>query len=107
MPNQTTGGDGAFTGQEVHFLIDFTSPLNLPPDHYFFGPQVELTGSDGSFLWLSAMFLLVAKRDRIQREDCFTFVFHSLDVFFVAGRRLESAKLTLALTNTLVPLATV
>ena len=54
MPNQTTGGDGAFTGQEVHFLIDFTSPLNLPPDHYFFVPQVELTGSDGSFLWLSA-----------------------------------------------------
>ena len=60
MPNQTTGGDGAFTGQEVHFLIDFTSPLNLPPDHYFFVPQVELTGSDGSFLWLSATRRLAA-----------------------------------------------
>jgi len=54
MPNQTTGGAGAFTGEEVHFLIDFTSPLNLPPGHYFFVPQVELTGTDGSFLWLSA-----------------------------------------------------
>jgi hypothetical protein len=54
MPGQTTGGNGTFTGQEVQFLIDFTSPLNLPPDHYFFVPQVELIGSDGSFLWLSA-----------------------------------------------------
>ena len=54
QPNQTTGGNGAFTGEEVHFLIDFTTPFNLPPDHYFFVPQVELTGTDGSFLWLSA-----------------------------------------------------
>ena len=54
FPNQTTGGDGAFTGEEVHFDIDFTNPLNLPPGHYFFVPQVELTGTDGTFLWLSA-----------------------------------------------------
>jgi hypothetical protein len=54
MPGQTTGGNGAVTGQEVHFVIDFTNPLNLPPDHYFFVPQVELTGTDDSFLWLSA-----------------------------------------------------
>ena len=54
MPGQTTGGNGAVTGQEVHFVIDFTNPLNLPPGHYFFVPQVELTGTDGNFLWLSA-----------------------------------------------------
>jgi hypothetical protein len=54
FPNQTTGGDGAFTGEEVRFDIDFTNPLNLPPGHYFFVPQVELTGTDGTFLWLSA-----------------------------------------------------
>ena len=54
MPNQTTGGDDAFTGQEVHFDITFSDPFSLPPDHYFFVPQVELTGTDGAFLWLSA-----------------------------------------------------
>jgi hypothetical protein len=54
MPNQTTGGDGAVIGDEVHFVVNFTSPINLPPDHYFFVPQVELTGTDGTFLWLSA-----------------------------------------------------
>jgi VPDSG-CTERM motif len=54
QPNQTTGGDGSFTGEEIHFAIDFTSPFNLPSDHYFFVPQVELTGTDGTFLWLSA-----------------------------------------------------
>ena len=54
MPNQTTGGDDAFTGQEVLFDIIFTNPFDLPSGHYFFVPQVELTGTDGSFLWLSA-----------------------------------------------------
>jgi hypothetical protein len=54
QPNQTTGGDGAFTGQEVHFDITFSNPFSLLADHYFFVPQVELTGTDGSFLWLSA-----------------------------------------------------
>jgi len=54
MPNQTTGGDEAFTGEEVHFVVDFTTPFNLAPGHYFFVPQVELTGTDDNFLWLSA-----------------------------------------------------
>ena len=57
MPNQTTGGDHAFTGQEVRFDINFitaSNPLDLPSGHYFFVPQVELTGTDGTFLWLSA-----------------------------------------------------
>jgi len=54
MPSQTTGGNGAVTGEEVKFIINFTTPFDLPPDHYFFVPQVELTGTDGSFLWLSA-----------------------------------------------------
>lgn len=51
-PNQTTGGEGPATGQEVTFEITFISALTLPGDHYFFIPQVEL--SDGNFLWLSA-----------------------------------------------------
>jgi hypothetical protein len=53
-PGQTTGGDGAITGEEVRFNIDFTNPLNLPPGHYFFIPQVELSGVDDNFFWLSA-----------------------------------------------------
>jgi hypothetical protein len=52
-----SGGNGPVTGQEVQFTVTFTTPLDLPPDHYFFVPQVGLAagapaGSD--FLWLSA-----------------------------------------------------
>jgi len=54
QPGQTTGGDGAITGEEVRFDIDFTNPLNLTPGHYFFVPQVELSGADDNFFWLSA-----------------------------------------------------
>ena len=51
-PGQTTGGNGAVTGEEVVFDISFTDPFSLPADHYFFVPQVEVDG--GEFLWLSA-----------------------------------------------------
>jgi hypothetical protein len=52
-----SGGNGAVTGKEVEFTVTFTTPFDLPPDHYFFVPQVGLkagapAGSD--FLWLSA-----------------------------------------------------
>jgi len=50
QPGQTTGGNGPVTGQEVQFSVDLT-PFNLPADHYFFVPQVEVNGGD--FLWLS------------------------------------------------------
>ena len=52
MPNQATGGNGPVTGQEVQFSLMFNSPFDLPADHYFFVPQVEITG--GEFFWLSA-----------------------------------------------------
>lgn len=51
-PGQTTGGDGPVTGQEVRFDVTFTKPFDLPADHYFFVPQVEVAG--GEFLWLSS-----------------------------------------------------
>ena len=50
-PGQTTGGNGSVTGQEVLFTVNFTTPINLPPDHYFFVPQVQVSG--GEFFWLS------------------------------------------------------
>jgi hypothetical protein len=52
-PHQTTGGNGPVTGQEVEFDVTFTTPFDLPadPGHFFFVPQVEVTG--GEFLWLS------------------------------------------------------
>jgi hypothetical protein len=53
-PNQTTGGEGAKTGQEVQFNVTFTQPLDLPADHYFFVPQVLLGNPNQHFLWLSA-----------------------------------------------------
>jgi hypothetical protein len=53
-PNQTTGGNGSVSGQEVEFDVTFTSPFSLPADHYFFVPQVEISTASGEFLWLSA-----------------------------------------------------
>jgi hypothetical protein len=53
MPGQTTGGNGAVTGEEVEFDVNFATDFTLPADHYFFVPQVEL--NDGNnFFWLSA-----------------------------------------------------
>jgi len=52
FPNQTTGGEGAVTGNEVLFTVNFTTPLDLAADHYFFVPQVQL--SNGNFYWLSS-----------------------------------------------------
>jgi PEP-CTERM motif-containing protein len=51
IPSQTTGGEGARTGQEVLVNVNFTTPFTLDPDHYFFVPQVHLT--TGDFFWLS------------------------------------------------------
>jgi hypothetical protein len=53
-PNQHTGGDGPVSGTEVKFDVNFTTPFDLPADHYFFVPQVEITTPNGGFLWLSA-----------------------------------------------------
>ncbi len=61
LPNQKTGGEGPVSGEEVLITIAFTTPILLPPDHYFFRPEVDVTGGDsevdgtgGAFLWLSA-----------------------------------------------------
>jgi hypothetical protein len=53
-PGQTpaTGGEGAITGQEVEFDFSFNKAIDLPADHYFFVPQVQL--ANGNFFWLSA-----------------------------------------------------
>src|SRR5262249_23656857 len=59
-PNQTTGGEGTVTGEEVVFDVNFTTPFDLPADHYFFVPQVEVTTADRQFLWLSAPKPIVA-----------------------------------------------
>ena len=53
FPNQTTGGGGPFTGEEVRFDVSFTTPFDLAAGHYFFIPQVAL--SAGDFLWLSSV----------------------------------------------------
>ena len=53
-PDQFTGGEGPVAGQEVRFTVKFDPPFDLPADHYFFVPQVELQGRGGNFLWLSA-----------------------------------------------------
>jgi hypothetical protein len=52
-PNQTTGGNGPLTGQEVQFDVTFTAPIDLAADHYFFVPVVSLSNG-AQFYWLSA-----------------------------------------------------
>ncbi len=52
-PGQTTGGNGALTGQEVQITLTFLTPFNLAASHLFFVPQVALTNG-GQFYWLSA-----------------------------------------------------
>jgi hypothetical protein len=54
FPGQTTGGDGPMSGQEIQFLVTLNNTIALPPDHYFFVPQVLLQNSNTPFLWLSA-----------------------------------------------------
>jgi hypothetical protein len=53
LPNVTTGGNGPVTGQEIQFNVSFTTPFDLPADHYFFVPQI-LVSDGGQFYWLSA-----------------------------------------------------
>ena len=51
-PDQTTGGEGPVSGEEVRFEVTFPNPFVLPADHYFFIPQVAV--ANGNFFWLSA-----------------------------------------------------
>jgi hypothetical protein len=59
-PNQNTLGEGPVTGQEVRFDVKLTTPFDLAAGHYFFVPQVEVTGGQGDFFWLSAPKPIVA-----------------------------------------------
>jgi hypothetical protein len=52
-PNSTTHGEAPATGQEVEIDITFTNPVVLPAEHYFFRPEVLVTGAS-NFLFLSA-----------------------------------------------------
>lgn len=48
------GGEGPVRGDEVVFTVNFTNPITLPSDHYFFIPQVGLNTTNGQFYWLSS-----------------------------------------------------
>jgi hypothetical protein len=50
-PNQTTGGEGPVSGDEVQFTVTFPGGVTLPADHYFFKPEIGL--GTGNFYWLS------------------------------------------------------
>jgi hypothetical protein len=52
LPGVFTGGEGAQTGEEALVTVNFTNPVTLPPDHYFFRAEAELVSGD--FLALSA-----------------------------------------------------
>jgi hypothetical protein len=52
FPLQLTHGEGPAQGEQVEISITFNQPLFLPAGHYFFRPEVEVSG--GNFLFLSA-----------------------------------------------------
>lgn len=52
VPANMTNGEGPASGEVVQITITFTPPIVLPADHYFFRPEVLVTGGD--FLYLSA-----------------------------------------------------
>ena len=52
FPQQLTHGEGAARGEQVEIDVTFSTPLFLPAGHYFFRPEVEVSG--GNFLFLSA-----------------------------------------------------
>ncbi len=56
--DSVTHGEPAAIGEEVEIAITFTSPIVLPAGHYFFRPEVLVTGGD--FLYLSAPRPIVA-----------------------------------------------
>lgn len=58
QPAQRTNGEGPVTGTEVTITVQFSPPIALPVDHYFFRPEVKL--SSGDFLWLSGPRPIVA-----------------------------------------------
>jgi hypothetical protein len=51
-PNNVTHGEGPTSGELVQITITFAPPILRPADHYFFRPEVLVTG--GNFLYLSA-----------------------------------------------------
>ena len=57
-PANVTDGEGPASGQAVQITITFTPPILLPADHYFFRPEIQVTGGD--FLYLSAPKPIVA-----------------------------------------------
>jgi hypothetical protein len=57
-PGNVTHGEGPVNGEEVSITIAFDPPIVLPSDHYFFRPEVSVTGGD--FLYLSAARPIVA-----------------------------------------------
>ncbi len=56
--DSVTHGEPAAIGEEVEIAITFTTPIVLPAGHYFFRPEVLVTGGD--FLYLSAPRPIVA-----------------------------------------------
>jgi len=52
-PNNVTHGEGPVSGEPVQITITFTPPILLPADHYFFRPEILVTG--GQFLYLSTV----------------------------------------------------
>ena len=84
-PNQTTGGNGPVTGQEVQFDVTFTKPFDLPADHYF------LVGPSGPDKWRELLLAVRIAADQRSRNHTFCSGSAGLDSRRKSGSRLVAS----------------
>jgi hypothetical protein len=51
-PSQTTGGDGAVSGQELEFALTFAMPLSLPAGHFYWLSAAGPTAATDLQAWI-------------------------------------------------------
>jgi hypothetical protein len=111
IPNQTTGGEGPKSGEEVEISITFTTPILLPAGHYFFRPEVLVTGGD--FLYLSAPKPIVSPPGTVFAGDLQAWIRNSnlapdwlrIGTDIVGGATPPTFNMTFSLTGDTIPQA--
>ena len=108
-PNQTTLGEGAKTGEVVEIRITFTRPIVLPAGHYFFRPEVLVTGGD--FLYLSAPKPIVSPPGTVFAGDLQAWIRNSnltpdwlrIGTDIIGGATPPTFNMTFSLTGETIP----
>jgi hypothetical protein len=109
VPNQTTGGEGPQSGEEVEISITFTPPILLPAGHYFFRPEALVNGGD--FLYLSAPRPIVSPPGTVFAGDLQAWIRNSnlspdwlrIGTDIIGGATAPTFNMTFSLTGDTIP----